>query len=417
MTVLDDLPNEAFLNIFSYLASPDLASTSLVSRRWHVISEPVLYREPDIDRDPDIDRGPDASDLSRWPGGIGLFLRTLLTPGRERLAFHVRAIYLNWSNNIPDPTPRRRGNLTLIEAAESCYGVTRSSVLGSLDSQVVLLMHMLPRLHRLHVMPAQDCDSFNDLLDTIGPTNPLPLSFQALTYFFCDWSFTKTGVSAQATLALLQLPHMKTLLINIQGEWGGDFPTNVGGTSGITNFTLVSEITGVLLAFILSVPRALERFTYVGPWMDEFVCALGLIRSTAIQLVLAFDTQDSEPVHSLSFRNWPVLRELFCPLALLVSCLDRADGRQLAEALPASILQLEISDWVYISRENGGWGDESEEVNFWYKVDLFVQLVGDEIEMVPRLERLIINLEYNQLPEELRAVCEAAGVAVGRYED
>lgn len=55
-------------------------------------------------------------------------------------------------------------------------------------------------------------------------------------------------------------------------------------------------------------------------------------------------------------------------------------------------------------------------MNFWYKVDLFVQLVGDEIEMVPRLERLIINLEYDQLPEELRAVCEAAGVAVGRNE-
>lgn len=316
MTVHDDLPNEAFLNIFSYLASPDLASTSLVSRRWHVISEPVLYREPDIDRDPD------ASDLSRWPGGIGLFLRTLLTPGCERLAFHVRAIYLNWSNNVPDPTPRRRGNIALIEAAESRYGVTRSSVLGSLDSQVVLLMHMLPRLRRLHVMLAQDRDSFNDLLDAIGPTHPLPLSFQALTYFFCDWSFTETGVSAQATLALLQLPHMKTLLVHIQGEWDGDFPANVSATSGVTDFTLVSEITGVLLAFILSVPQALERFSYVGPWIDGFVGALGQIRSTATHLVLAFDTQDYEPIQRLFFRDWPVLRDLFCPLALLVGCLD-----------------------------------------------------------------------------------------------
>lgn len=402
MTVLNDLPNETFLNIFSYLASPDLASTSLVSRRWHVISEPVLYREPDIDRDHNTDN------YLRNPRGIEPFLRTLLIPGRERLAFHVRAIFMDWSRRTVDMAPRPGSNLAIIGAAESHFAVTPRSVLGSPDSQVVLLLHLLPRLRRLHVMPAEVHDSFNDLLDAIGPTHPLPLSFQSLTYFMCDWSFTETGVSAQATLALLQLPHMKTLFVRIRGEFDGDFPANARGTSGVTKLTLQSEITGVLLAFILSVPLALERFNYYGRCMDGLVGALGQLRSTLTHLDLGFNEQDDEPVQRLSFRDWPVLRELGCPVALLVGCRGSPDGRQLAEALPACIVQLQIEDWGYAS----------EEVNRWYfeaKVDLFVQLVGDEIGMVPRLERLIFHLGWNALPERLRAVCEAAGVVVNKY--
>lgn len=400
MTNLGDLANETFINIFSYLSSSDLASTSLVSRRWHVISEPVLYREPSIYRDPN------PSNYWRDPRGIALFLRTLLTPGCERLAFHVRGIYLDWSPSSAFCSQQRWRSLASIGVAESSIGVTPSSDRGSPGSHVVQLMHLLPHLRRLHVMPADVPDSFNDLLDAISPTQPLPLSFHSLTNFKCDWSFTETGVSAQATLALLQLPHMKTLHVHIRGECDGDFPANVRGTSGVTTLYLRSGIPGVLFAFILSVPRALESFTYLGPRMDGFVGKLGQLRSTLTNLRLYFDDLDNNPVQGLSFRDWPLLRALGCSLAVLVGFRGPADGRQLAEALPACIQELEIDDAEYYSNIGDFWCFEEQ-------VDLLVQLVSEEIGMVPRLERLKFWLGYNTLPERLLAVCDAAGVSVG----
>lgn len=45
MTALNDFPYETLVNIFSTLSCSDLASVALVSQRWHMISEPLLYRD------------------------------------------------------------------------------------------------------------------------------------------------------------------------------------------------------------------------------------------------------------------------------------------------------------------------------------------------------------------------------------
>lgn len=403
MTVLDDLPYETFLNIFSSLSTADLASASLVCQRWHVISEPILYREPDIYR------APGSCNSWRDPRGIELFLRTLLVPGCERLASHVRGIYLQWWETIVDLTPRRRSNLAIVAAAESRFGVTHSSRFGSPDSQVVLLMHLLPRLQRLQLKPPSDRDSFNDFLDTIGRNQPLPLSFQSLTNFTYDWCDTDTGMSPQAVLALMQLPHMNDLHVDVRGEFDGPFPANVRGTSGVTRLSLgQGEISTSLIGFIFSVPRALQRLQYYGEYKPGFAGGLWQLRATLTHLHLDFRYADSEPEEQLSFREWPVLREVGCPLELLLGCRGVGEGWQLAERLPVCIRLLAMLDWEWEAEE------EDEYWHFQTEVDLFVQLVSKEKQMVPKLEELKIARWGNEIPERLRVVCEVAGVVLER---
>lgn len=396
MTVLDDLPYETFLNIFSSLSSTDLASASLVSRRWHVISEPVLYREPNIYHQPS------SANSWRQPRVIELFLRTLLIPGCERLAFHVRSLCLPWRMTTIDLTPRRRSNLAILAAAESRFGVTHSPAPGSPDSQVVLLMHLLPRLQRLHLVPPGVRDNFNDFFDGIGPTQPLPLSFQSLINFDWDWSNTNTSISAQEVLALLQLQYMKTVQVDMRGEFDGNFPTNVQGTSGVTILYLrCSETAAVLIACILSVPRALERFIYHGQCVH---------RATLTHLRLEFiESDDADPlVERLSLRGWPVLRELLCPLKLLVGFQGPAHGPQLAERLPACIQRLQM---VYC-----GYYSEDDNWSFAEEMDSYVQLVSEGKWIVPRLEKLIVTLDlFQAMPARLCAACEASGVALSQW--
>lgn len=408
MTVLDDLPFETFLNIFSSLSTTDLASASLVCQRWHVICEPILYREPDIYR------APSSSNSWREPRGIELFLRTLLVPGCERLASHVRGIYLQWWETVVELTPRRRSNLAIIAGAESRFGVTHSSLFGSPDSQVVLLMHLLPRLQRLELKPPRNRDAFNDFLDAIDRTQPLPLSFRSLTNFYCDWCDTDTGVSPQAVLALLQLPHMDRLHVNMKGEFGGPFPANARGTSGVTRLTLGDcEISTTLVGFILSVPRALHHLQCYGEYKPGFAGVLWQLRATLTHLHLGFWGAESEPVERLSLREWPVLRDVACPLELLLGCRGVREAWQLAERLPVCIRQLQMLYFEFNMEEEGEYDSEEEEYrSVLNEVDLFVQLVSKEKHMVPRLEKLSILLQGTEMPERLRAACEIAGVVV-----
>lgn len=231
MAALDDLPFETLFNIFSTLSCSDLASVSLVSRRLHEISEALLYRNPVTDRTSDWKR--------KGPTRIELFLRTLLIPGSERLAHHVRCVYLHWREyNAIELTPRRRSNLAIITAAESRFGIAHRSITGSVDCHVVLLLHLLPRLKHLYLMPLDVRDCVNQFFDAIGPNQPLPLALQPLTTFNCDWTNSDTGVPAQALRAILQLPNIRVVDVNVHSGIDDQFPADVRGTSGVTNLTI-----------------------------------------------------------------------------------------------------------------------------------------------------------------------------------
>lgn len=407
MTTLDDCPYETIVNIFSFLSQASLANVSLVSRRWHVLSEPVLYREPDLYR----------HENARHTRGIELFVRTLLVPGGERLATHVRSIYMHWNRTVTTVvlTPRRRSNLAIIGAAGWRFGVTHSSVYESPDSQAVLLMHMLPRLRKLELAPYDERDTFNDFLDTIRPGQAIPLSFRLLTIFDCDWCGNNIGVRPHTVVALMQLPHIRKLNANVNGDFDGPFPANCHGTSGVTRLCLgYSPITAGLLAFFLGMPRALERFHYSSIFMDGFAEILWPLRFTLTHLHLNFDDNEEEFDQRMSLRAWPVLRNVGCPLELLLGCAGPADGWQLAEKLPLSIRKLRVTGWENYS-ETAGWKEED-------RLDVVVQMLSKEKQLVPGLVKLTMygrshdRLQARELRERLRAACVGARVALVTYE-
>lgn len=214
-------------------------------------------------------------------------------------------------------------------------------------------MHLLPRLCQFHMMPPEVDHSFNNLLDANGPTHGLRRSFQLLTYFLSDWAFPEIGVSAQATLALLQLPCTKTLFVYIQGGFDGDFLANLCGTSVVTKFTHYNEITGVLRTLNCSKPLGLEYFIYIDLFMDGLIIILVELESRLTLLDFSFKKKNNVPIQRKSICNcqWPVLCQLVCLLARLVCGEGLASGQQLADALPPCILQLEVKDWPSESDE------------------------------------------------------------------
>lgn len=247
MTALNDFPYENLVNIFSTLSHSNVARVALVTRRWHMISEPLLYFDP---------FGTTGQETWTGPTPITRLVRTLLSPGGERLAAHFRGINLDWSKSETELTPLCTSDTAIIAAAESRFGVAHRSVPGSIDSHVVLLMHLLPRLKHLLLRPQnpERC-----CFDAISPTQPLPLSFQSLTRFTCEWENTNDGVSPLTLLALLHLPHLRVVCVGLGGDIDDHFPTDICHTSGVTELTLEHrEPTAPLVRAILSAPRALE---------------------------------------------------------------------------------------------------------------------------------------------------------------
>lgn len=400
MAALDDFPPETLRNIFSSLSQADIASASLVSRRWQAISEPILYQEPILKQQYST------SFFGPRPHGLELLLRTFLAPGCGRLASHVREIYVRWCRSIVDLTPARRSTLSIIAAAESRFGVPHSSVYGSPDSQVVLLMHLLPRLRGLVLGFPDERDSFDDFLDTIGPAHPPPLAFQSLETFCSDSYGLRPGV----VLALLQLPCLHTLEIQVHGQFDGPFPADVHGTSCVTALSLWSgDISAALLDFLLSVPSALEKLAYHGPCMVGFVDVLWQLRATLTDLHIGFGDTENPPASAHSLRAWPVLRDVACPLELLVGCVGAPLGWQLAERLPVCIQVLRIVNWECGSDED--WSAE-------HAVQDLVQLVSGGMPMVPSLRSLMVDRDSwvcwvsQEVQGVLRAACEGAGVAL-----
>lgn len=406
MAALDDFPPEALRNIFFSLNQKDLVHASLVSRRWQAICEPILYENPVLKQQYTTSCYPPTTH------GLELFLRTLVAPGRERLASHVRKIYLRWCRGIVALTPVRRSTLATLAAAESRYGVPHSSVYGSSDSQVVLLMHLLPRLRKVRMGMPDEQDSFRDFLDTIGPANPLPLAFQSLTKFYAQGGYRKdsqgVGIRPEAVLALLQLPHLENLEVEVRGQFDGPFPTDVHGTSRVTKLFLQYVDTSIaLLEFLLRVPRALEKLEYYGPYMDGFTGVLSQLRATLTYLWVEFDDNEIPLGGAYSFRTWPVLRYLACPPELLIRCAGPPAGWPLAERLPVCTEVLHIVNW-----ECGSDTEWTPEL----AVQDLVLLVTVGKPMVPFLKWVMVNRDSwvcyvsKEVQEVLLAACESTGV-------
>lgn len=397
MALFKHLPHEILIEIFSLLCCIDLASTSRVSHRLRAVSEPLLYRSPSLY----------ISDEEHVSQNFYMFLRTLLTPGCEVLATHVRHLTLEWDDLEHTPEPE----IALFKAAASRLGITQPVVSGG--GQAVLLLHLLPRLQILEVDPPETPDAFSTFMDMqrdVLHTQMLPLGLQSLREYFCCWT---GGVSPRTLLALLKLPCIRTIIVRFSNE--PDFLSAMVDpdiTSTVTNLRLLNSIvSSSSLACILKIPRALEQFAFFVRGFDllSFGNALEPLRNTLQSLTLDFqcvcsrnymaaaDEISTYPIGSL--REWPVLYTVRCSMVALLGMGPQGDPPRLLEyVLPATIRELEILSDQY-------W--PPEEV-----VDHVVLLLERKEVMVPKLQKVVVLNNWNRDPERqrLKDACEAVDV-------
>lgn len=282
----------------------------------------------------------------------------------------------------------------------SRLGVTDIWLPESQSAHVILLIYQLPRLQRL-VLQYQGRELSNDMTHRIGLIETFPLRFQSLTHFSYETCYLSSGVSPKTLLFLLQLPHLRNLAVDVVNNIHRDLFADAGGTSGVTKLSLgYCMISAATLSLILTVPRALEDFTYQGDCVNGFVDVLLPLRPSLTHLHLDFG-DSLNPGEVLNLHESPVLQTLRCSPAILLGEMVgvRAVERSLAEVLPVCIRQLAL---LHFS-DALPWGDFGE------VVDGVVQVLKIEW-VVATLERLLVETGSPVFRARLRAACEATGV-------
>lgn len=416
MPALEQLPYEIFAEILSYLPCSDLARTCLISRHLHSVSQPVLYRAPSL-----------TCGQRANPPSLQILLRTLLSPGGEKLATHVRSLRLKWEKIDREPTPENQSDIALMTAAASRFGLHQS--VTSQDTQVVLLLHLLPRLQAFDPSPPPDSYS-NAYYDSHSDSSPdhftefmeahhtdTPLALQPLREFSCASNPTDRGISFKTLLTVLKLPHIRRIDVRLI-----DQPIFAANTTAVANTSAVkilhlknTIISPLSLEYILKTPTGLTRLS-LSPIsrnpdfeIEPFGPAIRAVRATLQHLHLDF-SRVAEPQHWRttktlstigSFRDWPALHTIRCSLMLLLGRGLRADTPALADILPAGLRELEILRERY-------WAVAEE-------ADQVVELLARKEAMVPVLEKLAMQMATGRVmrsQDALRGACVGAAVAL-----
>lgn len=358
MSAAKVIPNEIFAAIFRLLDRDSLLSASLVSRRLHAITNPILYREVEL------------TYVSKPPPSLQIFLRTILI--RPMLAKHVRVLILEWENFsveglVPDLSPN---DVRLFTSAATNIGLPHSP--HSQGAQVVLLLHLLPNLQDLDIYPPHDLDIFNEFMEAnaFSPIEALPVGLRYLrTLRFCS---SGCIVTPKTLLTMFKLPRIRSIDVHITDN--EDLLEDLEHASApylrmssVTELTFShGTVTGWLMARILAIPRALTYLSYVdsssalGKFDSPvFGLALRTVHGTLRYMRLGFphtagywgndsddddsDDDDNSRNNTIgSLRDWPVLRSVRCPLTPL---LGRGPGRttpRLVDVLPLVIMRLTV---------------------------------------------------------------------------
>lgn len=389
-------PHEVSAHIVSYLSQHDLTSTSRVSRQLHEISQPLLYKEPCVITG------------SKSPPPLYLFLRTLLTPGRETLVTHVRWLTVHWTDVQYNHSGQPDAEIALFTTAASALGLANTHTSGA--AQVVLLLHLLPRLRTLHVIPAHDRDKFDEFMSA---ENAIPLALQSLQEFRWYSADRRSGVSPTMLLTLLGLPSIRIIDVHMVTELESPFSapdaaTVAMATSPATHLEFsFGEISTWTLSRILKIPRALTHLTYRAvsgnrSSLSDVAASLAPLRSTLQHLDLDLFRCIIRVHHGAwqtesfgSLREWPVLRNVRCSLMTL---LGKGETR-LADVLPPGLRALEtVSDPFWTVEE---------------AVCEVVAMLARKHVMLPRLRTVAVHVNWPKSEEmvgRLSAACTAAGV-------
>lgn len=420
MTTLDILPVELLTEILSELANADLFSTSLVSHRLHDLSMPLLYQAPVL-RD---------AGCKTFRPLLKIFLWTILTPGREFLATHVRALTWRWDRN---PSTRRcPSEDTILNPVALRLGVCPG--LDSEDVTFLLLIHLLPHLRVLTLTPPVKYSIFTKLLGShdISPTVTLPVNLEAastvgplllsLHEFHSPAVRYYRGIGYRILIMVLMLPAISHVDVHLWDD-SSLLPKE-------TESVAASSVRKLRLARGGRVPRYLFRLLKVATVLTHFSYSTIRLRSTFthktlfmamrplrfsvvnlhldIQLRLddTHQSADAEYDGSWSLQEWSLLRTLSCSLVGLVARPRLVVAANLGLFLPASLRELEV-------REDHCWP-------YAMVVDEVVELLGQKMAAVPVLERVAVMPVAQvaampvdpQVLEKLSDACEAAGVTL-----
>lgn len=389
MPSLATMPNEVLADICSYLDTPDLAAISLASALFHAIALPYLYTSADL-----------SNPLLR--NDIQRFLLTMIS--HPVLTTHVRSMFVEMGREIWDATlPGESDIVTRFAAAAASFDLQESMI--DEGTHLLLLLYLLPQLHRLEIGVNWDNDAFKMFLfqRALDPGGTLPARLKSVREIEyrdcrrCPWN--------NSLWALFTLPAIRSIHLHVRGGAPSEgAPWAYPGQSTVTRLTVQDcRLLPESLVHILTFPRALTRFTYmghVGPFgaleCAGFGRALVAVRETLQYLCFLvtagragyFPPGVEATLGSL--QNWPMLRIVKCPLVLLLEANSELPDRRLVDVLPLVLTELTIGrDW------------------YWVPVRVAMSL-SDFLGCTHVLERLtvVMDLDEGSLPN----ACAASGV-------
>lgn len=296
-------------------------------------------------------------------------------------AKYVRSLHVKWDSQY-----KSESDISLLTEAASRLGIHLP--LTWEDGQLVLLLHLLPRLHGLELSPPGECeDRVLDLIASQTPTipgTPIPLGLPHLRRFRCTPNSAYNGVNTRTLLALFQMPTVRELDVSII-DAGTLAPRDfdaAASTSGITHLLLSGiDLPAQSLTHILAVPAALTHFTYFvqgtafhvadfGASLLPLKHALQMLHLDFYGLARPWDTPSDGAIGSL--RAWPALQTVRGSIMAFLGRGQTPVVAVLADVLPAGITEFEILRDQY-------WSVAEEN-------DLMMQLVRQKSACVPALK-------------------------------
>lgn len=394
INVSNSVPPEVLRQIFSYLTGRDLVNISLVSRPWHIWSQERLYSQVA---------------LMVAPSKVSIFLRTLLSPGLEHLASYVRGLHVRVFPCRLGPNDQYI--LPALTAAAVRLRLPYQEF--TVGEQVMLLLHLLPRLEELFLRSVSDITIVDTLLNAANDPTDLPLALRSIHHISCTWGHRSYGLLPDNVMALSLLPRIRTIHTHMHAMIPVPFPTVQHGTSNITSLNLTCwNFRIATLGHILCIPRALTSLSLNADinWNATAVSglqqALEPLRLTLQTLVLVFRypwDEMAEVLQSirLSVRTWPMLRSLTCSARVLLGDKYAEPTRYLYDLLPLSLLELRLDPEPWI------WGEDP-------MPDELIRLMERQASSVPLLQTIFWRMGCrNDLPVlRLIEMCEDAGVTL-----
>lgn len=421
MASLDDLPSETLIEILSYLPCADLATTCRVTRRLQDVSETLLYKDLCLT---------ETFDSNIYRPSLEILLRTLLTPGRETLRLHSRSLRFEWDFESRPTTPSPK-DIVVFSACSFRLGLQyqRMNHVG----QFLLLLHLLPSLRVLHIIPPIRRSSIatfkgaNNMALVLATEHPPP-TLQSLREFRCSSDDILAGVTPMTLMALMTLPSMNYVAVYVDYSYRSTVPQMIAAahTSPVKKLRLTDcHLCTSTFSLILKLPIALTHFSYSAVHDGEFstfMDALSAQQSSLQYLHLDFfntvetDSEEEEEevvddastdvattaaaaaaaTAGTSLREWPALHTLSCSLTPLLG--KEPSTLSLAEVVPPGLRDLEILGDDYWSYEG--------------VVAQVVNLLEQKATAVPCLQRLavtVVDIDV-EAQTELRVACEAVGV-------